>query len=710
MNTRSSNITILLGFSVVLILLISLMLLSLWSISENTTRIEDIVAEQGEVKDVFSMRDAAQRRSLMLYRMLTIEDEFERDEQHMAFKDQAGIFIGARDSLLSKLNKDESEVWDGAKMDIAKGARVQGEAVKFILNNRITEATDKIITEVIPTQDTVMVGLTDMLDLMNKRTNEELELAEVQNKNAYMFTIILGGIAFVIGIAAMFYVMKHNVKTEKLLTKQQQLAEEASVAKSHFLANMSHEIRTPLTAIIGFSENLLIDNFNKDNREQLGNAIVRNGKHLLQLINDILDISKIEAGELAVEHIETSPSEITAELESIIGMQARDKGLLFNLNYQFPIPRTIMSDPTRLKQILINLCGNAIKFTDTGSITIETSCQTTAQTMTFLIKDTGIGMTEEECSRIFKPFAQADASTTRKHGGTGLGLSISKQLSEKMGGKLECFSRKGKGSCFKVVVSTGDLDLNNMMTKLEEAVNIFDNSDCTTKRLQGNILLAEDSPDNQELITMYTNRTGANLTIVNNGEEAVEAGMVSDYDLILMDMQMPIMDGIEAITLLRASGYAKPIVTLTANVMAEDRQQCLDAGADGFLSKPIDLKKFYATLNKYLEEENGDYKNSVTDNLHDDPVYQELVNKFVVNLPSMFKEMEEAFEKSDWEALQSLSHKLKGVGGSFGFHDITDKAAIINHHCLAGKYTDMAKLVDDLAQSCSVVESSRKTA
>ncbi|PIE40981.1 MAG: hypothetical protein CSA49_05765, partial [Gammaproteobacteria bacterium] len=385
---------------------------------------------------------------------------------------------------------------------------------------------------------------------------------------------------------------------------EKKAAFEATQAKSYFLANMSHEIRTPLTAIIGFAESLRDDQLNKSRASSYVSTIIRNSHHLLHVINDILDISKIEANKVDIELLPVDVFSLVKEIQSCWEVKAREKGLDFNVVYEFPLPRKIISDQTRLKQVLLNLTSNALKFTEKGSITLSVFLNKDKDQIGFKIQDTGVGMSQEQQSKVFDAFTQADVSTTRLHGGTGLGLSIAKQLAELMGGTLSVSSELNKGSSFAVMVNTGDL------TNVEWIEDIADaglqqedqNSPVTIPSLVGSILYAEDNIDNQDLISMLIKPTGASLTVVNNGAEAMSQALEKTYDLILMDIQMPMMSGTTATQLLRENGYEKPIVAITANLMDYEIKQYLEAGCNSYLAKPVNKARFYEVLSLYLKE------------------------------------------------------------------------------------------------------------
>ena len=393
-------------------------------------------------------------------------------------------------------------------------------------------------------------------------------------------------------------------------------AEQATAAKSDFLANMSHEIRTPMTAILGFTD-LLRMQINQDNEELLSHTktIKRNGEHLLSLINDILDMSKIEAGKLEIEQIALQPDAVVREVLSLMRVKADERKLPLSAQLLTPIPREILGDPVRLRQILVNLVGNAIKFTMHGGVSIEVRYDEAMEEIKFDVIDTGVGMTQEQVSRLFGAFEQADTTTTRQFGGTGLGLHISQRLATMLGGNICCSSKPGEGSTFTLTVYTSTVDTGNMIPagSLEEVLSQseVDKQGALPQVAAGNelkplagmkILLAEDGKDNQRLINFHLTKAGAEVTIAENGRIAVEEltvdGDISGplqtpppFDVLLTDMQMPEMDGYTEVRLLRKLGSTMPIVALTAHAMKEDVDKCLNAGCDYYASKPIDKQK-----------------------------------------------------------------------------------------------------------------------
>jgi signal transduction histidine kinase/ActR/RegA family two-component response regulator len=407
------------------------------------------------------------------------------------------------------------------------------------------------------------------------------------------------------------------------LQKAMERAEAANRAKSEFLANMSHEIRTPMTAILGYSETLLGPSLSEAERSSAVHVIRRNGQHLLTLINDILDLSKIEAGKLEPELLTLSPGRVVAEVYSLMQVRAESKRLGWEVEFRGPLPETIQTDPTRLRQILFNLVGNAIKFTRAGQVrlvvglvwdTAGTDEREPPPMLRFDVVDTGIGMPPEQLDTLFRPFTQADNSTTREYGGTGLGLAISKRLARMLGGDLTASSQPGQGSTFSLRISTGSLKGVKMLPA-PSVTDFLENEAAAPKPAtaettngalaNARVLIAEDGPDSQRLIAFILRTAGATVTLAENGQLAVERAVEAEsrgaaFDVILMDMQMPVLDGYDATRRLRQLGHTEPIVALTAHAMEGIRERCLEAGCDDFAAKPIDRATLIATVRKHL--------------------------------------------------------------------------------------------------------------
>jgi PAS domain S-box-containing protein len=398
-------------------------------------------------------------------------------------------------------------------------------------------------------------------------------------------------------------------RVEVELRDAKQAADAASESKSEFLANMSHEIRTPMTAILGFADVLADTVVDKETVEAI-QIIKRNGESLLQIINDILDLSKIESNKCKIEQIACSPRHIVTEVISLMKVRASAKGLSLTLEVHRDVPEKITTDPIRLRQILVNLIGNALKFTEIGGVLVVVQLDVHGKEpkLWFDVIDTGIGLSQEHISRLFRPFSQADTSTTRRYGGSGLGLAISKRFAEMLGGDITVASVFRKGSAFRVSIATGPLDEITPPAQPSEANQRASSDLQSAIRLHGSILLAEDGPDNQRLIAHILRRAGAEVVVAENGQVAFDLALArhqagKPFDVILMDMQMPVMDGYQATRELRRAGYGGQIIALTAYAMMEDRQKCLDAGCNDYTTKPIDRAVLLECITKHLASE-----------------------------------------------------------------------------------------------------------
>jgi len=385
-------------------------------------------------------------------------------------------------------------------------------------------------------------------------------------------------------------------------------ADNANKAKSDFLANMSHEIRNPMNAIVGFTDILRrgLEDCAATRTRHL-NTIHASGTHLVELINDILDFSKIEAGKLDLEIRACSPYELMSDVVNVLRMKAEEHQLTISVEVCGEIPETIESDPTRLRQILMNLVSNAIKFTSEGGVRIVASTVRKGgkSFVQFEVIDTGIGMTKEQKARLFKEFMQADSSVTRRFGGTGLGLAISKKLTEALGGEIAVDSEPGTGSRFHFCIATGDIAHVKMLT-CEQAAENFAVNDSTVKTglstwfKPARVLITDDTPANRQLASLVLRKAGLQIDEAENGAIAVEKASTNSYDLLLMDMQMPVMDGFTATRTLRSQGMTIPILAFTANVTEMDRQNCVASGCTGFLTKPINIDLLLSTIAEYL--------------------------------------------------------------------------------------------------------------
>jgi signal transduction histidine kinase/DNA-binding NarL/FixJ family response regulator len=383
---------------------------------------------------------------------------------------------------------------------------------------------------------------------------------------------------------AVFEDISASKLAEKELIRAMKVAEESSTLKEAFLANMSHEIRTPMNAIIGFTDLLLKKRLSHEEKDFV-RTIKTSGENLLRIINDVLDISKIESGMMTFECQPISIKEIFSSLNIMLSQRAMEKGLKLNFSYHKDLPDIVAGDPTRLTQIIINLVGNAIKFTEKGSIDVFVKVVESKREVymfEFTVKDTGIGIAEEKQSRIFERFAQAETHTTRHYGGTGLGLSISKQLIELQGGTISVKSKIGEGTSFIFTIPFGVSDNKSKNPKTE-----VHSADLEALKLK-KILLVEDNPVNVKFITSLFEEYSIKPHLAANGQEAVEKIKQNKYDVVLMDIEMPLMNGYKATSVIRHElKNDVPIIAMTAHAMAGENEKCVVAGMNGYISKPI---------------------------------------------------------------------------------------------------------------------------
>jgi signal transduction histidine kinase/ActR/RegA family two-component response regulator len=402
---------------------------------------------------------------------------------------------------------------------------------------------------------------------------------------------------------------------QSALVAMRDAATGASRAKSLFVANVSHEIRTPMTAILGYTDVLAEPDLRESERREAIETLRRNGKHLLGLINDMLDLSKIEAGGLELRKRDASPLAIAQQVVALLRERARAKGLALDLETGADLPATVWTDAMRLQQILVNLVGNAVKFTSQGGIRVVLGAdeERGVRRLRVDVIDTGIGVAAADHARIFEPFSQVDASESRRFAGTGLGLAISRRLAEQLGGRLGLVSEVGAGSTFTLLLpirtpTQGEREASaRASARSEPAPRETPAAARPAPRLAGRVLVAEDGADNQRLIERLLTRAGLEVEIAADGRRAVERAIAAQnearpFDAVLMDMQMPELDGFAATQALRDAGFTRPIIALSAHAMREDRDRCLAAGCDAFAPKPIDRTELLGLLAQHLSK------------------------------------------------------------------------------------------------------------
>lgn len=489
-------------------------------------------------------------------------------------------------------------------------------------------------------------------------------------------------------------------------------ADRASRSKSDFLANVSHEIRTPLTAILGFAK-LLIDGNEQLASEQRGEylQIIRgSAEHQLALINDLLDLSKVEAGQMCIHRVECSPREIVDDVVRTLSARAAEKRLSLESVWLGEAPELIYTDPSRCRQLLLNLAANAVKFTDAGGVKLVCQLLLAERRTRLRVEciDTGVGIPTEQQQSIFQPFVQADSSITRQYGGTGLGLAISRSIATMLGGTLTVASRPGEGSTFTAEIDAGPPDAFSRPPAASIARSTHHPAaDQRAASIVGrNILVVEDNLFNQKLVRLGLERAGASVELAEHGQAGVTKAQGGAFDLILMDMQMPVLDGYAATRLLRQRGFDRPIVALTAHALEEERTKCLEAGCTAFVSKPIDLDHLVALIGRMLAasdpqqvcSERTPCRSATADDADDDPAFHAIARDFLASLDEVLDRVRQAHDAGDFDTLAEIGHSLKGSGGTLGFPDLTALGARLETAARAAERQSLDAAIAELTE------------
>jgi len=499
---------------------------------------------------------------------------------------------------------------------------------------------------------------------------------------------------------------KSQLQYQEQLISAKTEADDARKMQEQFLANMSHEIRTPMNGIQGMTK-LLLETPLTPQQEEFAAIINRSVDNLLVIINDILDFSKIKAGKLTIERIDFRLQDVITNVRSLFDHRTRKKGLRFDLDVDTIIPEWLQGDPHRLNQVLINLVGNAIKFTEKGSVSLRVAQeQRDAKEikLIFTVTDTGIGIPQESIPHIFNSFSQAGMDISRKYGGTGLGLAICHQLLEMQGGSIDVTSTVGSGTSFSFRLSFGCQATTNISRQVAHSLKDF-GSLLAGKKL----LVVEDNQVNQKLMDYVLRRAGAAVTLANDGREAIKKLEVNSYDVIIMDLQMPHMDGYETTKYLRTQLQLRtPVMAMTANAISGEQLRCLEAGMNDYMSKPFDFKEFYTRVADLLhrsgsdltqtqpeENESSMYNLSLLEEVGDDEYLQDILNTFLTRLPEQLDQLKDASLKKDHEKVFFHAHKMKGSCGMLQASSLTDKLSLIQK--LARDKSDATQVVKEVA-------------
>lgn len=672
------------GFVSVIVLLLSLINYTLDFTNFATQHVSEIQQDDERVELVTEMLLITHERTNLVYDMSYTVDPFERDEKFIRFREIGSQFLN-KITLLEKyaLYDFETQYWGEIRPLLSEGGGLRNKAIEKIVEGKFADARKIIVDDLLPVQHKVTMRISQLLEqLQSVKKIEQSEVVQM-TRSHYDSITNLAFFAVTLSLFVAAFVVQLIARFEKNLIVEREKAQLANKQKSQFLASMSHEIRTPLTSILGFTDYIKDSSELPDAFRQPLNTIHQSGKHLLELIRNVLDLSKIESNKLEVSPRKCSAVEIVEGISSQFEKSACDRGVQLITSFDFPFPKNVFTDPVRFRQVLLNLVGNAIKFSKPGTVHINASFDAKNEMMLVKVADNGQGICEdcdrsgnkstEDCREksavLFQPYLQNHTDARNIENGTGLGLFISNQIANKLGGELrcECFPSRA-GATFFLSLPTGKVD--QMLQSVAEFDAKTQEQSTNSTMLDGRVLIVEDNDDLAGLLRLLLTQIGIKSDRVIDGEKAVSQAFNESYDAILMDKQMKNMDGVTATKLIREKGFEKAIIALSADVVKDNIKIFKEAGATDFIGKPFSSQTLYKRLSKYLPAKEKVSK-STFQNRSKAQQFRSLLEIYLKALGEKIEQMSSAIQSHHLDEIARIAHNIKGQGTSFGYPEIT---------------------------------------